>query len=125
MRLGRPKVALILTDEERVRLDSLAHRFRTAALRWRADQRLELEQLCDYITRPAIAKERLKRNRAGQVVLQLKSAPTEIDERARPSRMPTACLVKPGVARRDFLGSTWDFSQLRCRLQPAATGRPG
>ena len=31
MRLGRPKVALILTDDERVRLDSLAHRSRTAA----------------------------------------------------------------------------------------------
>jgi transposase len=30
MRQGRPKVALILTDEERVRLDSLAHRSRTA-----------------------------------------------------------------------------------------------
>src|SRR6266478_8246726 len=30
MRLGRPKVALILTDNERVRLDSLAHRSRTA-----------------------------------------------------------------------------------------------
>jgi hypothetical protein len=39
----------------------------------RADQRKELEQLCRYITRPAIANERLKRNRAGQVVLQLKS----------------------------------------------------
>jgi hypothetical protein len=44
-----------------------------AALRWRADQRKELEQLCRYISRPAIANERLKRNRAGQVVLQLKS----------------------------------------------------
>ena len=44
-----------------------------AALRWRADQRKELDQLCRYITRPAIANERLKRNRAGQVVLQLKS----------------------------------------------------
>lgn len=30
MRLGRPKVALILTADERVRLDSLAHRSRTA-----------------------------------------------------------------------------------------------
>ena len=30
MRLGRPKVPLILTEEERVRLDSLAHRSRTA-----------------------------------------------------------------------------------------------
>jgi Putative transposase len=42
-------------------------------VRWRADQRAELKQLCRYITRPAIANERLKRNRAGQVVLQLKS----------------------------------------------------
>jgi hypothetical protein len=42
-------------------------------VRWGADQRKELEQLCRYITRPAIANERLKRNRAGQVVLQLKS----------------------------------------------------
>ena len=30
MALGRPKAALILTDDERVRLDSLAHRSRTA-----------------------------------------------------------------------------------------------
>jgi len=44
-----------------------------AAVRWRADQRRELEHLCRYITRPAIANERLKRNRADQVVLQLKS----------------------------------------------------
>ena len=44
-----------------------------AAVRWGADQRKELEHLCRYITRPAIANERLKRNRAGQVVLQLKS----------------------------------------------------
>jgi len=34
----------------------------------------EPEHLYRYITRPAIADERLKRNRAGQVVLQLKSA---------------------------------------------------
>jgi Putative transposase/Transposase zinc-binding domain len=45
-----------------------------AAVRWGADQRKELEHLCRYITRPAIANERLKRNRAGDVVLQLKSA---------------------------------------------------
>jgi hypothetical protein len=44
-----------------------------AAVRWRADQRKELEHLCRYITRPAIANERLKRNRANRVVLQLKS----------------------------------------------------
>jgi hypothetical protein len=45
-----------------------------AAVRWGADQRQQLEHLCRYITRPAIANERLKRDRAGQVVLQLKSA---------------------------------------------------
>ncbi len=44
----------------------------TAAGRRR--QRKELERLCRYITRPAIANERLKRNGAGDVVLQLKSA---------------------------------------------------
>ena len=37
------------------------------------NQRNKLEQLCRYITRPAIANDRLKLNRAGDVVLQLKS----------------------------------------------------
>jgi len=36
-------------------------------------QRKELERLCRYITRPAITNERLKRDGAGDVVLQLKS----------------------------------------------------
>ena len=44
------------------------------AARCGAHQRKELEHLCRYITHPAITNERLKRNRAGQVVLQLKSA---------------------------------------------------
>ena len=43
-------------------------------MRCGADQRRQLEHLCRTIARPAIANERLKRNRAGQVVLQLKSA---------------------------------------------------
>jgi len=43
----------------------------------------------------------------------------------RSSRMPTACLVKPGVARRDFLGITWDSPNEGLRVQPAATGKPG
>ena len=38
-----------------------------------ADQRKKLEHLCRYITRPAIANERLTLNRAGDVMLQLKS----------------------------------------------------
>jgi Putative transposase len=39
-----------------------------------ADDRQRLEQLCRYVTRPAIANERLQLNRAGQVVLRLKTA---------------------------------------------------
>jgi Putative transposase len=65
-----PSQARASTPELRVN----AHGFSLhAVVRWGADQRKELEQLCRYITRPAIANERLKRNRAGQVVLQLKS----------------------------------------------------
>lgn len=39
-----------------------------------AHQRSELEHLCRYITRPAIANERLKRTFSNDVVLQLKTA---------------------------------------------------
>ena len=44
-----------------------------AEVRCAMNQRHKLERLCRYITRPAIAHERLKRNSAGDVVLQLKS----------------------------------------------------
>jgi hypothetical protein len=44
-----------------------------AATRCAADQRNELEQLCRYITRPAIANARLSCNRAGEVALRLKT----------------------------------------------------
>ena len=43
-------------------------------MRCGAHQRKELERLCRYITRPAIANERVKRDGSGDVVLQLKSA---------------------------------------------------
>ena len=43
-------------------------------MRCAADERLRLEQLCRYITRPALANERVQCNAAGQVVLKLKSA---------------------------------------------------
>ena len=42
-----------------------------AAVRCGAHQRKELERLCRTITRPAIANERVKRDGAGNVVLQL------------------------------------------------------
>ena len=45
-----------------------------AGVRMAADDRRGLEQLCRYITRPAISNERLSVNRAGQVVLKLKTA---------------------------------------------------
>ena len=44
-----------------------------AEVRCAMNQRNKLEQLCRYITRPAIANERLELNSAGDVVLQLKS----------------------------------------------------
>ncbi len=39
----------------------------------RANQRNKRERLCRYISRPAVANERPKFNRVGQVVLRLKS----------------------------------------------------
>ena len=44
-----------------------------AAVRCGADDREALEQLCRYITRPALANERVQTNAAGQVVLRLKT----------------------------------------------------
>ncbi len=44
-----------------------------AAVRCGADDRHALEQLCRYITRPALANERVQTNAAGQVVLKLKT----------------------------------------------------
>ena len=45
-----------------------------AAVRCTADDRQVLEQLCRYITCPALANERVQTNAAGQVVLKLKTA---------------------------------------------------
>ena len=44
-----------------------------AAVRCAADDRKALEQLCRYITRPALANERVQTNAAGQVVVTLKT----------------------------------------------------
>ena len=45
-----------------------------AAVRCDAHERQSLEQLCRYITRPALADERVQRNAVGDVVLKLKTA---------------------------------------------------
>jgi Putative transposase/Transposase zinc-binding domain len=44
-----------------------------AAVRCGANERLKLERLCRYITRPALANERVKINAKGQVELKLKT----------------------------------------------------
>jgi len=44
-----------------------------AAVRCGADDRQALEQLCRYITRSALANERIQTSSAGQVVLKLKT----------------------------------------------------
>ncbi len=44
-----------------------------AGVRCAADQRKTLERLCRYITRPALANERVQCNASGQVVLTLKT----------------------------------------------------
>jgi len=44
-----------------------------AAGRCGADDRRALEQLCHYVTRPALTNERVQCNSAGQVVLKLKT----------------------------------------------------
>ena len=44
-----------------------------AAVRVEAHDRKRLEQLCRYITRPALSDERVQRNAAGQVELKLKA----------------------------------------------------
>ena len=46
---------------------------RDAAVRCGTDDHQALEQLCRYITRPALANERVQTSAAGQVVLTLKT----------------------------------------------------
>src|SRR5262245_3621970 len=80
--------------------------------------------LCRYITRPAIANERLKRNHTGQVVLQLKSPykdgtthivmePLEFMERL------AALVPRPRLHRIRFHGVLAPNAKLRSKIVPA------
>jgi len=69
-------------------------------LRAKTIDRQALEQLCRYITRPALANERVQTNAAGQVVLKLKN----------PWREGTTHLVM----------SPQEFMQLPVKGQPPA-----
>src|SRR5262245_55890960 len=96
-----------------------------ASVRWR---RKELEQLCRYITRPAIANERLKRNRAGQVVLQLKSpykdATTHIVMEPLEFMERLAALVpRPRLRLIRFHGVLAPNAKLRSKIVPAPAER--
>jgi len=103
-----------------------AHGFSVhAAVRCSAHQRKELERLCRYITRPAIANERLKRNRVGQVVLQLKSpwrdgcmhivmSPLELMQRL------AALVPRPRLHLIRFHGVLALHAKLRAQIDPSA-----
>jgi putative transposase len=95
-----------------------------AGVRCGAHQRKELERLCRYITRPAIANERLKRNPAGQVVLQLKSpwrdgtthivmSPLELMQRL------AALVPRPRLHLIRFHGVLAPHANLRAQIVPS------
>jgi hypothetical protein len=97
-------------------------------VRWGTDQRQQLEHLCRYIPRPAIANERLKRNRAGDVVLQLKSAfkdgtthivisPLEFMQRL------AALVPRPRLHLIRFHGVLAPNAKLRSKIVPAPAER--
>lgn len=64
-----------------------------ASVRCGAKDRQGLEQLCRYITRPALANERLQCNAVGQVVLNLKAA--WCDGNTHPVTLPLEFLQDP------------------------------
>ena len=67
-----------------------------AAVRCGADERQALEQLCRYITRPALANERVQCNADGQVVQQREH---RLVARWTPSKLPIVsaqALAMPG-----------------------------
>ena len=95
-----------------------------------ADQRKKLEQLCRYITRPAIANERLIRNRAGDVVLQLKSpyhdgtthivmSPLELMQRL------SALVPRPRLHLIRFHGVLAPHAKLRPEIFPSSGHQAG
>jgi hypothetical protein len=86
---------------------------------------LKLEHLCRYITRPAIATERLTLNRAGQVVLTLKTpyrdgtthivmSPLEFMQRL------AALVPRPRLHLRRFHGVLAPNAKLRSEIIPSA-----
>ncbi|MBK6472490.1 MAG: transposase [Betaproteobacteria bacterium] len=88
-----------------------------------ADDRQALEQLCRYITRPALANERVQTSAAGQVVLKLKTAwrdgtahlvmsPLEFMQRL------AALVPRPRLHSIRFLGVLAPNAKLRAQVVP-------
>jgi hypothetical protein len=118
-------------DEETTRiLCAQAHGFSLhAAVRTDAHQRKELERLCRYITRPAIANERLSRNSKGQVVLQLKSpyrdGTTHIVMQPQEFMQRLAALVpRPRLHLIRFHGLLAPHAKLRAAIVPGTAEKP-
>ena len=84
-----------------------------------------LEHLCRYITRPAIANERLSVNRAGQVVLKLKTAWRDGTSHIVLSLMGfmqrlAALVPRPRLHLIRFHGVLAPNAKLRSKVVPAA-----
>jgi hypothetical protein len=97
-----------------------------AGIRCGAHQRSELERLCRYITRPAIANERLSRSADGDVILQLKTpwrdgtshlklSPLEFLQRL------AALVPRPRLHLTRFHGVLAPNAKLRREVVPQAT----
>ena len=94
-----------------------------AGVRCETHQRKELERLCRYITRPAIANERLKQDGAGNVVLQLKSAWRDGTTHIRMSPLefmqrPAALVPRPRLHLIRFHGVLAPNAGLRAAIVP-------
>ena len=122
---GAPVGVVVPDTAARSDLLANAHGFSLhAGVRCDADQRSELEQLARYVTRPAIANERLSVNHAGQVVLQLKTpyrngtthivmSPMEFMQRL------AALVPRPRLHLIRFHGVLAPHAKLRSRVVPA------
>ena len=101
-----------------------------AGVRCGAHQRQQLERLCRYITRPAIANERLKRDGAGNVVLQLKSAWRDGTTHIRMSPLEfmqrlAALVPRPRLHLIRHHGVLAPNARLREAIVPGSPDKPG
>ena len=101
-----------------------------AGVRCGEHQRKRLERLCRYITRPAIANERLERDGAGNVVLQLKSPWRDGTTHIRMSPLEfmqrlAALVPRPRPHLMRFHGVLAPNAGLRAAIVPGPPEQPG